>query len=130
MTESKHVTYEEWRKSREDLIDKINAGDAENRRHIDELKEEIIIGNVYQKQSYEVQKETNEQMKQLNDTNSKQWDAIKEIKFVVKNHEDEIDKLEGTITEKQRNSVQITVALIMTAGSIIVGAFSLAQYFF
>ena len=68
-------------------------------------------------------------MKQLNDTNSKQWDAIKEIKFVVKNHEDEIEKIEGTISEKQKNSVQITVALIGTAGTIIVGAFGLAQYF-
>ena len=69
-------------------------------------------------------------MKQLNDTNSKQWDAIKEIKFVVKNHEDEIEKIEGTISEKQKNSVQITVALIGTVGTIIVGAFGLAQYFF
>ena len=75
-----------------------------------------------------MQKDTNEQMKQLNDTNSKQWDAIKEIKFVVKNHEDEIEKIEGTISEKQKNSVQITVALIGT-GTIIVGAFGLAQYF-
>ena len=56
-------------------------------------------------------------------------DAIKEIKFVVKNHEDDIGRLEGTISEKQKNSVQITVALIGTAGTIIVGAFGLAQYF-
>ena len=41
-------------------------------------------------------------MKQLNDTNSKQWDAIKEIKFVVKTHEEDIEKLEGTISEKQK----------------------------
>lgn len=130
MTENKHVTYEEWRTSREDILEKIKAGDDENLKHINELKEKIVEGNVYQRQSFEVQKDTNEQMKQLNDTNSKQWDAIKEIKFVVKNHEDEIEKLEGTISEKQKNSVQITVALIGTAGTIIVGAFGLAQYFF
>ena len=130
MTENKHVTYEEWRTSREDILEKIKAGDDENLRHINELKEKIVEGNIYQRQSFEVQKDTNEQMKQLNDTNSKQWDAIKEIKFVVKNHEDEIEKLEGTISEKQKNSVQITVALIGTAGTIIVGAFGLAQYFF
>lgn len=93
------------------------------------MKEKIAEGNVYQRQSFEVQKDTNKQMKQLNDTNNKQWDAIKEIKFVVKNHEDDIGRLEGTISEKQKNSVQITVALIGTAGTIIVGAFGLAQYF-
>lgn len=130
MTENKHVTYEEWRISREDILEKIKAGDDENMKHINELKEKIAEGNVYQRQSFEVQKDTNEQMKQLNDTNSKQWDAIKEIKFVVKNHEDEIEKIEGTISEKQKNSVQITVALIGTVGTIIVGAFGLAQYFF
>lgn len=130
MTESKYVTYKEWHNSREDILEKIKAGDDENLKHINELKEKIVEGNVYQRQSFEVQKDTNKQMKQLNDTNSKQWDAIKEIKFVVKNHEDEIEKLEGTISEKQKNSVQITVALIGTAGTIIVGAFGLAQYFF
>lgn len=130
MTEDRYVTYKEWRISREDILEKIKDGDDENLRHINELKEKIVEGNVYQRQSFEVQKDTNEQMKQLNDTNSKQWDAIKEIKFVVKNHEDEIEKIEGTISEKQKNSVQITVALIGTAGTIIVGAFGLAQYFF
>lgn len=130
MPETKHVTYEEWRNSREDILEKIKAGDDENMKHINELKEKIAEGNIYQKQSFEVQKDTNEQMKQLNDTNSKQWDAIKEIKFVVRNHEDDIGRLEGTISEKQKNSVQITVALIGTAGTIIVGAFGLAQYFF
>ncbi|MEX6366441.1 hypothetical protein AB6F05_12585 [Staphylococcus haemolyticus] len=130
MTENKHVTYEEWRTSREDILERIKAGDDKNLKHINELKEKIVEGNVYQRQSFEVQKDTNKQMKQLNDTNSKQWDAIKEIKFVVKNHEDEIKKIEGTISEKQKNSVQITVALIGTAGTIIVGAFGLAQYFF
>lgn len=130
MTEDRYVTYEEWRISREDILEKIKDGDDENLRHINELKEKIVEGNVYQRQSFEVQKDTNDQIKQLNDTNSKQWDTIKEIKFVVKNHEDEIEKLEGTISEKQKNSVQITVALIGTAGTIIVGAFGLAQYFF
>lgn len=130
MTEDRYVTYKEWRISREDILEKIKDGDDENLRHINELKEKIVEGNVYQRQSFEVQKDTNEQIKQLNDTNSKQWDAIKEIKFVVKNHEDEIEKLEGTISEKQKNSVQITVALIGTVGTIIVGAFGLAQYFF
>ncbi|ARM67812.1 hypothetical protein JJL02_02710 [Staphylococcus haemolyticus] len=130
MTENKHVTYEEWRISREDILEKIKAGDDENMKHINELKEKIAEGNVYQRQSFEVQKDTNEQIKQLNDTNSKQWDAIKEIKFVVKTHEEDIEKLEGTISEKQKNSVQISVALITTVGGIIVGAIKLAQYMF
>ena len=130
MTENKNVTYEEWRISREDILEKIKAGDDENMKHINELKEKIAEGNVYQRQSFEVQKDTNEQIKQLNDTNSKQWDAIKEIKFVVKTHEEDIEKLEGTISEKQKNSVQISVALITTVGGIIVGAIKLAQYMF
>lgn len=84
MKEDKYVTYEEWRISRENILEKIKEGDDENLRYINELKEKIAEGNVYQRQSFEVQKDTNKQMKQLNDTNNKQWDAIKEIKFVVK----------------------------------------------
>lgn len=56
MAENKHVTYEEWRISREDILEKIKAGDDENMKHINELNEKITEGNIYQKQSFEVQK--------------------------------------------------------------------------
>lgn len=39
----------------EDILEKIKAGDDENMKHINELKE-IAEGNVYQRQSFEVQK--------------------------------------------------------------------------
>ena len=41
MTENKHVTYEEWRTSREDILEKIKAGDDKNLKHINELKEKL-----------------------------------------------------------------------------------------
>ena len=72
MTEDKkHVTYEEWWKSRENLLDRINDVDEKHTNSIRDLKEEIVEGNMYQKQTYEVQKETNEQIKIMNDTNYK-----------------------------------------------------------
>ena len=85
MTENKHfVTEAKWQESREELIDRINNVDSKHTINYGKLSEKIAEGNAYQKQSYEVQKDTNQQMKQLNETNGKQWDAIKEIKFVVK----------------------------------------------
>ena len=41
MKEDKYVTYEEWRISREDILEKIKDGDDENLRHINELKEKL-----------------------------------------------------------------------------------------
>ena len=41
MKEDKYVTYEEWRISRENILEKIKEGDDENLRYINELKEKI-----------------------------------------------------------------------------------------
>lgn len=131
MTEDKkHVTYEEWRKSRENLLDRINDVDEKHTNSIRDLKEKIVEGNMYQKQTYEVQKETNEQIKIMNDTNYKQWDAIKNINYTVKKHGNDIQKIEGSISEKQKNSVQITVAFISGGFGVLIAAIGLAQYLF
>lgn len=69
-------------------------------------------------------------MKQLNETNGKQWDAIKEIKFVVKNHEEDIEEVKGSVKERQKNNTNITIALIGGGATVISAAFGLAKLLF
>ncbi|MBN6825322.1 hypothetical protein JRG48_03135 [Staphylococcus caprae] len=131
MTENKHfVTEAKWQESREELIDRINNVESKHTINYGKLSEKIAEGNAYQKQSYEVQKDTNQQMKQLNETNGKQWDAIKEIKFVVKNHEEDIEEVKGSVKERQKNNTNITIALIGGGATVISAAFGLAKLLF
>lgn len=103
MTENKHfVTEAKWQESREELIDRINNVDSKHTINYGKLSEKIAEGNAYQKQSYEVQKDTNQQMKQLNETNGKQWDAIKEIKFVVKTMKKILKKSKARLKRDKR----------------------------
>ena len=89
----------------------------------------IAEGNAYQKQSYEVQKDTNQQMKQLNETNGKQWDAIKEIKFVVKTMKKILKKSKARL-KRDKNNTNITIALIGGGATVISAAFGLAKLLF
>ena len=55
MKEDKYVTYEEWRISREDIIEKSKMVTIKLKTH-QRVKRKIVEGNVYQRQSFEVQK--------------------------------------------------------------------------
>ena len=130
MTENKHfVTEAKWQESREELIDRINNVDSKHTINYGKLSEKIAEGNAYQKQSYEVQKDTNQQMKQLNETNGKQWDAIKEIKFVVKTMKKILKKSKARL-KRQKNNTNITIALIGGGATVISAAFGLAKLLF
>lgn len=53
-----------------------------------------------------------------------------DIKYKVMSHEEKIETIQGTIETKQKGSVQIIVALIGLAGTLVGAAFAFAQVFF
>ena len=53
-----------------------------------------------------------------------------DIKYKVMSHDEKIDAIQGSIESKKKGSVQVIVALIGLAGTIVGGAFAFAQAFF
>ena len=52
-----------------------------------------------------------------------------DIKYKVMSHDEKIESIQGTIETKQKGSVQIIVALIGLAGTLVGAAFAFAQVF-
>ena len=69
-------------------------------------------------------KPTNETVEQ---TNGKQWDAIKEIKFVVKTMKKILKKSKARLKRDKKNNTNITIALIGGGATVISAAFGLAK---
>lgn len=128
--DKRYVLRDEWRDSREQMLNKINDNDRKHSEAIKDLKSEIEQGNIYSKQSYDVQKEMGQDIKALATEMKSFGSEVTDIKYTVKSHDDKIKGIQGTIDEKQKGSVQIIVAIIGVSGVIITAAAAFLQNLF
>ncbi|BAE05646.1 hypothetical protein [Staphylococcus haemolyticus] len=128
--ENNYVLRHEWVKSNGDIYEKINENDKKNIKEIGELKTKIETQTTLQRQTYEAQKETNYNIKDLTKVMTNVGNEMTDIKYKVMSHDEKIESIQGTIETKQKGSVQIIVALIGLAGTLVGAAFAFAQVFF
>lgn len=128
--ESKYVLRHEWIESNGKIYEKINENDRKNIKALSELKTKVETQTNLQQRTYEEQKETNSNIKNLTQVMTNVGNEMTDIKYKVMSHDEKIETIRGTIETKQKGSVQIIVALIGLAGSLVGAAFAFAQIFF
>lgn len=128
--ESKYVLRHEWIESNGKIYEKINENDRKNIKALSELKTKVETQTNLQQRTYEEQKETNSNIKNLTQVMTNVGNEMTDIKYKVMSHDEKIETIQGTIETKQKGSVQIIVALIGLAGSLVGAAFAFAQVFF
>ena len=128
--ESKYVLRHEWIESNGKIYEKINENDRKNIKALSELKTKVETQTNLQQRTYEEQKETNSNIKNLTQVMTNVGNEMTDIKYKVMSHDEKIETIQGTIETKQKGSVQIIVALIGLAGSLVGAAFAFAQIFF
>ena len=128
--ESKYVLRHEWIESNGKIYEKINENDRKNIKALSELKTKVETQTNLQQRTYEEQKETNSNIKNLTQVMTNVGNEMTDIKYKVMSHDEKIETIQGAIETKQKGSVQIIVALIGLAGSLVGAAFAFAQIFF
>ncbi|KAA2274661.1 MULTISPECIES: hypothetical protein [unclassified Staphylococcus] len=128
--ESKYVLRHEWMSSNGEIYKKINENDKKNIEALSDLKTKVETQTTLQQRTYEEQKETNSNIKNLTQVMTNVGNEMTDIKYKVMSHDEKIESIQGTIETKQKGSVQIIVALIGLAGSLVGAAFAFAQIFF
>lgn len=128
--ESKYVLRHEWMDSNSEIHAKINENEKKSIQAISDLKTKVETQTTLQQRTYEEQKETNSNIKNLTQVMTNVGNEMTDIKYKVMAHDEKIEAIQGTIESKQKGSVQIIVALIGVAGTIIGSAFAFAQVFF
>lgn len=129
-SEDRYVRSDEFQKTIGNVYERINDDDRKHSEALNELKVKFERHTVLQEQTYEEQKETNSNLKDLTTIMREFGSEVTEIKYTVKAHDEDIKMIQGTIAEKQKGSVQIVVAIIGFGGTIFTGAFAFAQAFF
>lgn len=117
---------EDWEKKNEQYDEDIKR----NTLAINDLKSEIEKSTIYAKQSYEVQKEMGSDIKELAKDIRNQSTDVLNLTNKVNTHDDKIKRIQGTIDEKQKGSVQIIVAIIGVSGVIVTAAAAFLQHLF
>lgn len=128
--ENNYVLRHEWIESNGKIYEKINENDRKNIEALSDLKTKVETQTTLQQQTYEAQKETNNNIKDLTSVMTKVGTEMTDIKYKVMSHDEKIDAIQDSIESKKKGSVQVIVALIGLAGTIVGGAFAFAQAFF
>lgn len=128
--ENKYVLRHEWIDSNGKIYEKINENDRKNIEALSELKTKVETQTNLQQRTYEEQRETNSNIKNLTQVMTNVGNEMTDIKYKVMSHDEKIETIQGTIETKQKGSVQIIVALIGLAGTLVGVAFAFAQVFF
>lgn len=121
-----YVLKKDWEKKNEQIDEDIKN----NTLAISGLKSEIEKSTIYAKQSYEVQKEMGQDVKELAKEMRNQSTDVINLTNKVNYHDDKIKGIQGTIDEKQKGSVQIIVAIIGVSGVIVTAAAAFLQHLF
>lgn len=124
------VRNDEFQKTIGNVYEKINKNDIKHSEALSELKVKVERQTVLQEQTYEEQKETNTNIKDLTGVMKDIGTEMMDMKYRVQTHDDDIKAIQGTLSEKQKGSVQVIVAIIGGASTIIVAAIGFAQIFF
>lgn len=128
--ENKFVLRHEWEKSKGKVHERINEIDNKHMNlHNDINLKVTTMGNLLERISDNGNK-TNETLNMTNQILTEQKDQMKDVKYKVETTINRVDNIESSISERQKGNVQIMVAVITTIGTIVVGAFGLAQFFF
>lgn len=128
--ENKFVLRHEWEKSKGKVHERINEIDNKHMNlHNDINLKVTTMGNLLERISDNGNK-TNETLNMTNQILTEQKDQMKDVKYKVETTINRVDNIESSISERQKGNVQIMVAVITTIGTIVVGAFGLAQLFF
>lgn len=128
--EDKYVLRHEWIDSNGKIYERINQNEIKHNLEMSELNNKVDRQTTIQQQSFESQERSEKHLEKLSDTMSKVGNEMTEIKYTVKGHEEKINAIQGSIETKRKGSVQIIVALIGLAGTLIGAAFAFAQIFF
>lgn len=128
--ENKFVLRHEWEKSKGKVHERINEIDNKHMNlHNDINLKVTTMGNLLERISDNGDK-TNETLNMTNQILTEQKDQMKDVKYKVETTINRVDKIESSVSERQKGNVQIMVAVITTIGTIVVGALGLAQLFF
>ncbi|WP_341636368.1 hypothetical protein [Staphylococcus casei] len=130
LEENKYITHEVLNTRERKLYRYIDERDGELKDLFHNLDKKLDLDRQRGEQTIEQQGKMISSLDRINDNLIKFDKRVTKVEDQSNAHERNINNIIKVLEEKKAGSVQITVAIITTLGTVLVGAFGVAHIFF
>ena len=102
MQEDKYVLRHEWIDSNGKIREKINENEIRHTKEISELNNKVDRQTTIQHQSFNEQKETNQNLKDLTQVMTNVGNEMTEIKYTVKGHDEKLTLFKAQLIQNKK----------------------------
>ncbi|TJX83629.1 hypothetical protein FAF36_09930 [Staphylococcus haemolyticus] len=124
--ENDYVKRHEFERSNRRIYDRINQTD----KQIIALNGKIDTQNAIQEKNYQSQERSEKHLEKISGEITSFKDGFNEVKNQVDKHSDELDKINATVSDKQKWNVGIATAIISGIFALLGTAMQLAPLIF
>lgn len=128
--ENKYITHETFNIRERKMYRYIDEKDGELKDLFHNLDKKLDLDRQRGEQTIEQQGKMINSLESINDNLIKFDKRVTKVEDQAETHEQDINNIIKKSEEKKAGSVQITVAIITTIGTVLVGAFGVAHLFF
>ncbi|MES3704007.1 hypothetical protein ABFV70_11345 [Staphylococcus arlettae] len=128
--ENKYITHETFNIRERKMYRYIDEKDGELKNLFHNLDKKLDLDRQRGEQTIVQQGKMIDGLENINDNLIKFDKRVTKVEDQAETHEKDINKIIKTSEEKKAGSVQITIAIITTVGTVLAAAFGVAQYFF
>lgn len=128
--ENRFLQKHEFEAAKNKIYERINENDRKHTEAINTLEKTVDRQISVQERSFESQERSEKHLEKLSGTMERLGGEIVDIKYKVKTHDDTLNSVKNTISEKQKGNAAITGYIISGIFAVIVAAIGFAQVFF
>ncbi|WIL68751.1 hypothetical protein [Staphylococcus cohnii] len=128
--ESNYITHESFNRRERKMYQYIDEKDGELKDLFHNLDKKLDLDRQRGEQTIEQQGKMIDSLENINDNLIKFDKRVTKVEDQSETHEKNINNIIKNSEEKRAGSVQITVAIITTVGTVLAAAFGVAHFFF
>lgn len=128
--ENKYITHESFNHRERKIYQYIDTKDGELKDLFHNLDKKLDLDKQRGEQTIEQQGKMIDSLESINDNLIKFDKRVTKVEDQAETQQKDINSIIKTAEEKKAGSVQITVAIITTVGTVLAAAFGVAHFFF
>ena len=128
--DDKYVLRSEWLHNTGKIYERINENDRKHLEAYNSLNSKIERQTGLQEKQFESQERQEKHLEKISGVVENFGDEFKDVQYTVRSHDTQLERINKSISDKQKGNIQVFVALISGGCAIIAAAFGLASVIF
>ena len=130
MDEDEYVLKHEWEKAKGKIHERINEVDNKHTDNFNSLLNKVDRQTLLQEKSFESQARSEKHLEKMSESLSTVGTRVTDLEYETKNHEKEIESLQGTVEAEAKGNREVIGYWLGFAGVVLVPLISLVANIF